>query len=81
MKKGDVVKIKESLAPVAARRWRVGYHSKLLTTPLLVTKIVTEMAIGKRVQKIAPVVECISGVSPWHHIFPQEDLEVINESW
>ena len=74
MKKGDVVKIKESLAS------GVGYHSKLLATPLLVTKIVTEMAIGTTLQKIAPVVECISGVSPWHHTFPQEDLEVINES-
>ena len=74
MKKGDVVKIKKTLAS------GVGYHSKLLTTPLLVTKVVTERVIGKTLQKIAPIVECISGVSPWHHTFPQEDLEVINEA-
>ena len=74
MKKGDVVKIKAVLGA------GVGYHSKLLATPLLVTKVVTEVVIGKTVQEIAPVVECISGVSPWHHTFPQEDLEVINES-
>ena len=71
MKVGDLVRIKEEMAGV-------GYHQELLGAALLVTNIVTKLEPGEGDMEIDPLVECIS--QSGHHIFPQEDMEVVRES-
>ena len=71
MKIGDLVRVKEEM-------WGAGYHQEFLGASWLVTNIVTRLEPGEGDMEIDPLVECIS--QSGHHVFPQEDMEVIHES-